>query len=175
MKRYMQDTYLLAWLLVDFLLLSFHSHILYNFLLFCHLKIWQLTIRLAILRLSSLWSFCLCFRNYVVQYILELKIPLAIRNLVSQFEGNYVHLSTQKFSSNVVEKCLRVFGEEIRSRIIHELIATSRFEQLLQDPYANYVIQSALVVSKVPSPNLDLHYQIVGIISFDVMTCSLLM
>ncbi|KAL5982174.1 putative pumilio 10, partial [Asimina triloba] len=61
---------------------------------------------------------------------------------------NYVHLSTQKFSSNVVEKCLKVFGEDSRSRIIHELLSTSRFEQLLQDPFANYVIQSALVASK---------------------------
>eukprot|EP00268_Persea_americana_P059230 TRINITY_DN7245_c0_g2_i3.p1 TRINITY_DN7245_c0_g2~~TRINITY_DN7245_c0_g2_i3.p1 ORF type:complete len:829 (-),score=172.02 TRINITY_DN7245_c0_g2_i3:376-2862(-) len=90
------------------------------------------------------------FGNYVVQYILELKIPSAIANLISQFEGNYTHLSTQKFSSNVVEKCLKVLGEESRSRIIHELLSSSQFEQLLQDPYANYVIHSALLVSKGP-------------------------
>ncbi|RWR89880.1 Pumilio RNA-binding repeat [Cinnamomum micranthum f. kanehirae] len=88
------------------------------------------------------------FGNYVIQHILELRIPLAIRRLISQFEGNYVNLSTQKFSSNVVEKCLIVFGEESRSRIIHELLASSRFEQLLQDQFANYVIKSALIVSK---------------------------
>lgn len=90
------------------------------------------------------------FGNYVVQYILELKIPSAIANLVSQFEGNYVQLSMQKFSSNVVEKCLNAFDEESRSRIIHELLSSSRFEQLLQDPFANYVVQSALLVSKGP-------------------------
>eukprot|EP00268_Persea_americana_P059224 TRINITY_DN7245_c0_g1_i1.p1 TRINITY_DN7245_c0_g1~~TRINITY_DN7245_c0_g1_i1.p1 ORF type:complete len:811 (-),score=137.71 TRINITY_DN7245_c0_g1_i1:311-2743(-) len=93
------------------------------------------------------------FGNYVVQYILELKIPFATVNFISQFEGNYVHLSTQKFSSNVVEKCLKVFGEEPRSRIIHELLSSSRFEQLLQDPFANYVIQCALSVSKGPLYN----------------------
>ncbi|KAF8411476.1 hypothetical protein HHK36_004027 [Tetracentron sinense] len=86
--------------------------------------------------------------NYVVQYIIELKIPSATANLISQFEGNYVHLSMQKFSSNVVEKCIKVFSEESWSLIIHELLSTSRFE--LQDPYANYVIQSALGVTKVP-------------------------
>ncbi|XP_010269244.1 PREDICTED: uncharacterized protein LOC104605971 [Nelumbo nucifera] len=90
------------------------------------------------------------FGNYVVQYVLELKIPSATTNLISQFEGNYVHLSTQKFSSNVVEKCLKVFGEENRSRIIHELLSSPQFEHLLQDPFANYVIQSALLVSKGP-------------------------
>ncbi|XP_043718827.1 uncharacterized protein LOC122666816 [Telopea speciosissima] len=90
------------------------------------------------------------FGNYVVQFILELKIPTATANLISQFEGNYVHLSTQKFSSNVVEKCLKEFGEENRSRIVHELLSYSHFEQLLQDPFANYVIQSALGVTKGP-------------------------
>ncbi|XP_068637591.1 putative pumilio homolog 8, chloroplastic [Aristolochia californica] len=88
------------------------------------------------------------FGNYVVQYILEMKIPSATATLVSQFEGNYVHLAQQKFSSNVVEKCLQTFGEENRSRIIHELLSTSQFDKLLQDPFANYVIQCALAVSK---------------------------
>ncbi|KAF6140699.1 hypothetical protein GIB67_013992 [Kingdonia uniflora] len=89
------------------------------------------------------------YGNYVVQYILDLKIPSATVKLVSQFDGSYVHLSMQKFSSNVVEKCLKVFNEEYRSRIIRELLSASRFEQLLQDPYANYVVQCAIEVSKV--------------------------
>ncbi|KAH7683503.1 Translational repressor Pumilio/PUF3 and related RNA-binding proteins (Puf superfamily) protein [Dioscorea alata] len=88
------------------------------------------------------------FGNYVVQFILELKNPSILMILASQFEGNYVQLSTQKFSSNVVEKCLKYFGEEARAKIISELLTVPRFEQLVQDPYANYVIQSALVNSK---------------------------
>lgn len=91
----------------------------------------------------------LCCRNYVVQFILELKNQSILMILASQFEGNYVQLSTQKFSSNVVEKCLKYFGEEARAKIISELLTVPRFEQLVQDPYANYVIQSALVNSKV--------------------------
>ncbi|KAK3230865.1 hypothetical protein Dsin_002746 [Dipteronia sinensis] len=89
------------------------------------------------------------FGNYVVQYIIELKIPSVIANLHSQFQGHYVHLATQKFSSHVVEKCLRNFGE-IRSQIVHELLSVRHFEQLLQDPFANYVIQSALAATKGP-------------------------
>ncbi|KAJ8433761.1 hypothetical protein Cgig2_025924 [Carnegiea gigantea] len=87
------------------------------------------------------------FGNYVVQYIIELKIPAASAQLTSQFEGHYVHLATQKFSSHVVEKCLK-FIEDSRPRIVYELLSVSHFEQLLQDPYANYVIQSALEVTK---------------------------
>lgn len=90
----------------------------------------------------------LCCRNYVIQYIIELKNHSIASVLLSQFEGNFVHLSKQKFSSHVVEKCLK-FIEKSRSIIIHELVSVPQFEQLLQDPFANYVIQSALGVAKV--------------------------
>ncbi|XP_019169445.1 PREDICTED: putative pumilio homolog 7, chloroplastic [Ipomoea nil] len=88
------------------------------------------------------------FGNYVVQFILELKIPSATSKLISQFEGNFVHLSTQKFSSHVVEKCLITCDVEVQSKIIRELVSATHFEQLLQDPHANYVIQTALRVSE---------------------------
>lgn len=87
-------------------------------------------------------------RNYVIQHIIELNIPYAAATLLSLFEGHYAYLSTQKFSSHVVEKCLR-FLEDSRTRIIQELISVPHFDQLLQDRFANYVIQSALEVSKV--------------------------
>ncbi|KAL2477477.1 putative pumilio-like protein 10 [Forsythia ovata] len=93
------------------------------------------------------------YGNYVVQFILELKIPSVTSKLTSQFEGNYVHLSTQKFSSHVVEKCLVVCNDEARSKIIHELLSATYFEQLLQDPHANYVVQTALRVSEGPLHN----------------------
>ncbi|GMH17362.1 hypothetical protein Nepgr_019203 [Nepenthes gracilis] len=87
------------------------------------------------------------FGNYVVQYIIELKIASASAMLISQFEGHFVHLSMQKFSSHVVEKCLK-FCKESQPRIVHELLSVPHFELLLQDPYANYVIQSALESTK---------------------------
>lgn len=99
----------------------------------------------------SLLTICglFLFRNYVVQYVLDLKNPMIIAKLASQFEGYYVNLSIQKFSSNVVEKCLKVVSEDHRAKIILELISVPRFELLIQDPFANYVIQSALQSSKV--------------------------
>ncbi|GMJ06778.1 hypothetical protein HRI_004347000 [Hibiscus trionum] len=93
------------------------------------------------------------YGNYVVQFILELKIPSATSTLTSQFEGNYVHLSLQKFSSHVVEKCLVVLNDDGRSRIIRELLSATHFEQLLQDPHANYVVQTAVRVSEGPLHN----------------------
>ncbi|KAF8718100.1 hypothetical protein HU200_025578 [Digitaria exilis] len=85
------------------------------------------------------------FGNYVVQYVLNLKIPSANAHLASQFEGRYLYLSKQKVSSNVVEKCLKLFPDDAKAVIVRELLSGSHFEQLLQDPYANYVIYTALL------------------------------
>ncbi|RZC77788.1 hypothetical protein C5167_001999 [Papaver somniferum] len=88
------------------------------------------------------------FGNYVVQFILELEVPWATADALSQLDGNYGNLSMQKYSSNVVEKCLKYGGEERRTRIVKELISNSSLDQILLHPYGNYVIQAALNSSK---------------------------
>lgn len=65
-----------------------------------------------------------------------------------RFKGNYAYLSLQKFSSHVVEKCIKDL-EESRPIIIREILSVPRFSHLLQHPYANYVILSALNHTKV--------------------------
>ncbi|KAF5725532.1 pumilio 12 [Tripterygium wilfordii] len=88
------------------------------------------------------------FGNYVVQFVFELRLPWATEDILDQLDGNYGDLSMQKYSSNVVEKCLKYAGEENRDRIIRELIDTAHLDQIMQDPYGNYVIQAALHLSK---------------------------
>jgi hypothetical protein len=83
-----------------------------------------------------------------VQYIIEKENLSVSAKLASQFKGNYVNLSTQKFSSHVVEKCLRYVAES-RPKIVQELLAFPHFDHLMQDPYCNYVVQRALEVTKV--------------------------
>lgn len=85
-------------------------------------------------------------RNYVVQYIIEQNLGGV--NVMFELKGNYVRLATQKFSSHVVEKCL-IHYPVSRSQIVRELVSVPNFERLLQDPFANYVIQSALSKAKV--------------------------
>ncbi|RWR82185.1 zinc finger protein [Cinnamomum micranthum f. kanehirae] len=88
------------------------------------------------------------FGNYVVQNIIDQGVPWATENVLNQLEGNYGYLSMQKYSSNVVEKCLKFAGEEHCTCIIQELIHHPHLEHILQDPYGNYVVQSALAESK---------------------------
>ena len=47
------------------------------------------------------------FGNYVVQFVLDLNIPDVNTRLAYIFTANMLELSRQKFSSNVIEKCLQ--------------------------------------------------------------------
>lgn len=84
------------------------------------------------------------FGNYVVQYVLDLSVPRFTDAVVRQFVGNVCLLSVQKFSSNVIEKCIRVSSPEIRKDLIEELLNRTRLEKLLRDSFANYVVQTSL-------------------------------
>ena len=79
------------------------------------------------------------FGNYVVQYILDLKQPALTLQVARALEGSLAELSLQKFSSNVIEKCLtwRAAGRGRRAR----LRGSS-----LHDPFANYVVQTLNVI-----------------------------
>jgi hypothetical protein len=64
--------------------------------------------------------------------------------VIRQFAGNVCALSVQKFSSNVIEKCIRVAEHSTRKMLIEELLNRSRLEKLLRDSYGNYCVQTAL-------------------------------
>ncbi|KAF9535778.1 armadillo-type protein [Crepidotus variabilis] len=84
------------------------------------------------------------YGNYVVQYILDLNENRFSDALIRQFTGNICALSVQKFSSNVIEKCIRVAEHATRKILIEELLNRSRLEKLLRDSYGNYCVQTAL-------------------------------
>ena len=91
------------------------------------------------------------FGNYVVQYILDLGLSWANAEVMTQLIGNYAELSMQKFSSNVVEKCLKLADaslEKNRNIVVREIMQSPLLDRLLMDPYGNYVVQSTLTVTK---------------------------
>ncbi|KAK0747651.1 armadillo-type protein [Apiosordaria backusii] len=91
------------------------------------------------------------FGNYVVQYIIDLNEPTFTEPLVAQFRGHILTLSKHKFSSNVVEKCLRCASEGSKDMIVTELLdAGGEIERFLRDSYANYVYQTALDYASNP-------------------------
>lgn len=95
-----------------------------------------------------------------MQYLLfGLRKPSITGKILAQFEGKFVALSLNKFGSHVVQKCLQELGEECHNRIIMELTCSPNvFLNVAQDNFGNFIIQTALAVSKVSqSINAPLH------------------
>lgn len=84
------------------------------------------------------------FGNYVVQYIIDLNEPMFTEPAVQRFHGRIPQLSRHKFSSNVIEKCLRCASNDSKDMIVEELLIPGEMERLIRDSYANYVVQTAL-------------------------------
>ena len=67
-------------------------------------------------------------------------------------------MSNQKFSSNVIELCLNMVDDELRSEFINQIRTTDKLASkdyrliyifnidLVRNQYGNYVVQSALKV-----------------------------
>ena len=94
------------------------------------------------------------FGNYVVQYILDLNDPTFTTPLCLGFRGKICELSMQKFSSNVIEKCIRCAEMSTKAAMIEELLDVEQLERLMRDSYGNYVIQTAL---EFAPPELCMH------------------
>jgi len=94
------------------------------------------------------------YGNYVIQQIMDVskwkshEDAVARRKVMEALLGSIAKLAVQKFSSIVVEKCLQEADDDIRRAMVEELVDPARLPRLLQDPYANYVIQKVLSVSR---------------------------
>ncbi|CAG9333366.1 unnamed protein product [Blepharisma stoltei] len=87
------------------------------------------------------------FGNYVVQYIIDLNSLSVNARLALIFMESMQDLSTQKFSSNVIEKCLQQNSSEIQQAMIQEIGKPKNLAKMLTDQYANYVVQRALTLA----------------------------
>jgi hypothetical protein len=87
------------------------------------------------------------FGNYVVQRVLNLFQGEDSRKLCSAITGQVAKLSCHKFSSNVIESCLKVAPDDLKTRFVQELIEAEAFKDLMADRYANYIVQRALLVA----------------------------
>lgn len=102
------------------------------------------------------------FGNYVVQYVLDLGSEEICESIVLKLLDSLYQLALQKFSSNVIEKCFKV-GNKKTVKMMARQLANYRPQDnqdsmynyedplipLLQHPYGNYVIQTALHVSSI--------------------------
>lgn len=76
----------------------------------------------------------------MIQFILNLRDNDVATIVGRQLLGNLLALSKEKYSSNVIEKCLESTSPEIRSLMVSEIMQAKSFCSYLADQYGNYVI-----------------------------------
>jgi hypothetical protein len=86
------------------------------------------------------------YGNYVIQYILELQgyneYKTAIGKIVVKQVKHYCYL---KYSSNVIEKSIKVGITQVFEKFLEALDDTEELQKMLCDQFGNYVIQTALL------------------------------
>jgi len=87
------------------------------------------------------------YGNYVVQYVLDVCGDDEVHAICESVIGKVCLLAIQKFSSNVMEKCLERCTDRVREEYLNELNDSDRLRELMMDPFGNYVVQRALSVS----------------------------
>jgi hypothetical protein len=78
-----------------------------------------------------------------------MEIPFANKLMIAGLRGNFVRLSMNKYSSNVVEDLLRYSNQSDVDIIVEEIIKSPHILNVLQDPYWNFAAQRALEYTQV--------------------------
>jgi hypothetical protein len=68
-------------------------------------------------------------------------------DIFKNIQGKIVKLAIEKFSSNVIEKCLEISNEHYRKEFIQEIIEGNPVA-VMKNSYGNYVFQKALTLAK---------------------------
>ncbi|OMH83485.1 Pumilio domain-containing protein [Zancudomyces culisetae] len=84
------------------------------------------------------------YGNYVVQYLLDMDRVEYFESLIAQFSPHVTSLSTQKFSSNVIEKCIKKKTSIHKRLFISKFLSFDVLDVILNDCYGNYVVQTLL-------------------------------
>ena len=85
------------------------------------------------------------YANYAVQILIMNPIALPFCNkIIETIVNNYLSLSMQKFSSNVVENCIKYADEKSVKKIYNQIIDQEKIESLLNNNYGNYVLEKLI-------------------------------
>ena len=87
------------------------------------------------------------YGNYVIQYVLDVCCDEDVQAVCKSVVGRVNLLAIQKFSSNVMEKCLERCNDQVKEAYLLEMSDPERVRELMMDPFGNYVIQRAISVA----------------------------
>ena len=101
------------------------------------------------------------YGNYVIQHVMQHGWEADRAVLIREVQSHLLDFSQHKFASNVVEKCLQYANKNDRDAMIWGIINVTFdlnspvdaktgqcvLENMVRDPYANYVVQKVIDVS----------------------------
>jgi hypothetical protein len=76
--------------------------------------------------------------NFILQYIVNLKNEKYNELIFDYVKKNFILLSKQKYSSNVIDKCILYEDSQFRSELIDKMLELKCINELIVDQYANY-------------------------------------
>ena len=94
------------------------------------------------------------YGNYAVQSVLEMwkeEVAFEFNNCI---QGRTVQLCLQKYSSNVIEKAVKI--EDIRKFIVNEILHQDRIREIIENQYGSYVLRTLSIECK-QSEKLMIH------------------
>ena len=84
------------------------------------------------------------YANYAVQILINSTDLSYCDNIIDTIEQNYLSLSMQKFTSNVVENCIKFGKEKTVKKIFKSIIEQEKLESLLNNNYGNFVLEKLI-------------------------------
>ena len=101
------------------------------------------------------------YGNYVIQHVMQHGWETDKAILIDEVQSRLLEYSQHKFASNVVEKCIQYADKKDRDQMIWTIINVTFdlnnpvdaktgqcvLENMVRDPYANYVVQKVIDVS----------------------------
>ena len=84
------------------------------------------------------------YANYAVQILINSTDLSYCENIIETIVSNYLSLSMQKFSSNVVENCIKFGDESSVKKIYKAIIEQEKLESLLNNNYGNFVLEKLI-------------------------------
>ena len=87
------------------------------------------------------------YGNYTIQVAVEIWNKEFFEPIIDNFYNNFIQLSCQKYSSNVIEKILEKSDSKILNKYIDEVCKNNNIITLIKNSYGNFVLQKAFKLS----------------------------
>ncbi len=86
------------------------------------------------------------YGNYTIQTVFKLFNDKINNRIYKYIDENLLQLSKEKFSSNVIDKCI-IKDYEKSSKLIESILHKNIIKDIIVDQYGNYVVQKMLNIS----------------------------